>query len=103
MLKRVAGQSGSPAPGTKSPSESARLRADLTNFTTRAVSLAPAIAAREWLELCDRFARLPGPRRLDAGRGDEAPLQVPELLMALPPPAAWDELAKVIDSMLPKS
>ena len=49
MLKRVAGQSGSPAPGTKSPSESARLRADLTNFTRRAVSLAPAVAAREWL------------------------------------------------------
>jgi len=47
VLKRSADQSGKTAP--KPPSDSAKLRADLTNFTTRAASLAPTAAAREWL------------------------------------------------------
>lgn len=34
--------------------------------------------------------------RFGAGRGEEPPPQVQDLLQALPPPAAWDELAKAI-------
>jgi len=42
VLKRAAEQSGKSDPATKPPSDSAKLRADLTDFTTRAASLAPA-------------------------------------------------------------
>lgn len=96
VLKRAADQSAKTDPATKPPSDSAKLRADLTNFTTRAASLAPAAAAREWLELGDRFARLPMQARFGAGHREEPPPQAQDLLMALPPPAAWDELAKAI-------
>ena len=54
VLKRAADQSGKTDSATKPPSDSAKFRADLTNFTTRAASLAPAAAARE----CGRSGRM---------------------------------------------
>jgi tetratricopeptide (TPR) repeat protein len=97
VLADVAAQTGAPAqPAAKPPSELARLRADLTNFTARAVTLAPAAAAREWLALGDRYFKLPARQQFGMNAAAERPLQPQELIAALPPPAAWDELAKAI-------
>lgn len=100
VLNDVVAQTGAPARPVAQPiSESAKLRADLTNFTARASTLAPAAAAREWLVLADRFFKFkPGAdlHRPGLGTPGERPLQPNELIGALPPPAAWDELAKAI-------
>jgi tetratricopeptide (TPR) repeat protein len=96
ILKKVAEKSGQAAePDAKPPSETARLRADLTNFTARVATLPPAEAARGWLALADRFDKLP----VDfTGMNRERPLEPMELLHALPPPAAWAELARAIEA-----
>lgn len=97
VLNDVATQTGVPAKAAAQPlSESARLRADLTNFTARASTLAPAAAARDWLALTDRFFKLPPPHLAARTGPADQPLQPRDLLTALPPPAAWDELAKAI-------
>ncbi len=96
VLNDVATQTGAPAQAAKPLSESARLRTDLTNFTARAAALAPAAAARDWLALADRFFKLPPPHQVARTGAAETPLQPRDLLTALPPPAAWDELAKAI-------
>ena len=80
----------------KPPDETAKLRADLAGFTARAATLAPADAAREWLALADRFAKLPTRDRLATDEDQNPPMQHAALFAALPPPAAWDDLARVV-------
>lgn len=97
VLDDIAAQTGAPAQAAAKPlSETAKLRTDLTNFTARAATLAPAAAAREWLALGDRSAKLPPQDRFNRNAQAEPPLQPQELIAALPPPAVWDELAKAI-------
>lgn len=81
--------------GSEPVSDSDKVRADLTNFTAQAAGLAPAAAAQGWLALADRVAALP------EQTGDQMPFGVPsplvqDLIAALPPPEAWDDLAKII-------
>jgi len=76
------------------PAEIAALRREIEQFPITARKLAPAEAAHAWLKLVDRAQSL-SPRSIRAGgyfmegfgAGDS-------LLKALPPPAAWPELAK---------
>ena len=95
QLAQGADQTKQPA---KPPSEAAKLRTDVSNFTARVSALAPATAAGEWLALADRLAKMPARMRYGAGEEQVPPPQFPELIAALPPPAAWDELAKAIAS-----
>ncbi len=97
VLKSVAEESKAPEV-PKLLSESAKLRAELTNFTARAVSLAPAEAAKEWLALFDRVAETGGPQQFNPGQSRDLPLLPNDALAALPPPAAWDELVKAISA-----
>lgn len=97
VLADVATQTGAPAQAVTKPlSESAKLRSDLSNFTTRAAALPPATAAREWLALGDRYFKLPARQQFGINAPAERPLQPQDLLAALPPPVAWEELEKAI-------
>ena len=97
ILDEVAGKTGAQAqPAAKPPSEAATFRADLSNFTARVSTLAPAAAAREWLALADRHAKLSPRVRFGADEEQVPPPQFTELIAALPPPAAWDDLIKAI-------
>lgn len=73
----------------------AKFRADLANFTARAATLAPAAAAQEWLAFEDRLAKLYSQRQITDGEFSNPP-QFSDMLAALPPPTAWDELAKAV-------
>jgi tetratricopeptide (TPR) repeat protein len=72
-----------------------KFRANLANFTARAATLAPAAAAQEWLALGDRLAKLYSQRQIADDEFSNPP-QFSDMLAALPPPAAWDELAKAV-------
>lgn len=98
ILAEVAAQQEKRADPDAALSPGAQLRLDLSNFTARASALAPSAAAEGWLALEARQAALPasGPRGLDV-HGQGAASQPPvfrDLLAALPPPGAWDELAR---------
>ena len=95
ILEGLAAEGNAVQPA-RAPSEAAALRVDLSNFTARASTLAPAVAAREWLALADRHARLSPRTRFNAGEESVSPPQFTEVIAALPPPAAWDELTKAI-------
>ena len=96
LLDSLSDKIGKTDTAPKPVSDGARLRFDLTNFTARSAALTPGVAAQEWVSLADRLASLPPPMRDRAVPGEEPPPQVQDLIAALPPPAAWDELAKII-------
>ena len=93
ILKSLAKTSKEPD-AVKPMSEAAKLRSELTNFTARAGSLAPAVAAQEWLALLDRVAT--GAAESRSNPEDGPPPQLSDVFMALPPPPAWNELGKAI-------
>ena len=95
ILGDLAAKASAQAAQPAAVSPVAQLRTDLTGFATRAGTLAPAAAANEWLALADRLAKI-YTQRQTADDEVSAPPQFAELLAVLPPPAAWDELAKAI-------
>lgn len=96
ILDEVAAKSGALARQPGAPSPGAQLRGDMTNFAARAATLAPAAAAQEWLALADRFAKLSPQIQFRSEDESAAPPRYPDLLAALPPPAAWGALVKAI-------
>lgn len=83
---------------TKPLSGAEQFRADLTNFVSRSKSLAPDVAAREWLAFVDRLEKLSGGASFRPDRMDQPPPQFPDVLNVLPSPASWDALGKAIAS-----
>jgi tetratricopeptide (TPR) repeat protein len=77
-----------------------QLRDDLKSFRESVTNLAPADAAQRWLEFVDRAVKLQG---LNAQNYNPSsiPLEADDLMGALPPPAAWSELAKAIAARPP--
>jgi tetratricopeptide (TPR) repeat protein len=71
------------------------LRDNLKAFSQTATNLAPADAAKQWLELVDRAAKIQQQAMRNYNPND-APLEADDLMGVLPPPAAWGELAKAI-------
>ena len=97
VLEDVAAKTGAQGQAAaKPPSEAVKFRADLSNFTARASTLAPDVAAKEWLALADRHAKLSPRVRFNADEEQAPPPQFTELIAALPPPVAWDDLIKAI-------
>jgi tetratricopeptide (TPR) repeat protein len=71
------------------------LRDDLKAFSQTSTNLSPADAAKGWLELADRAAKI----QQQAGQNYNpgiVQIEPDDLLNALPPPAAWGELSKAI-------
>jgi len=72
----------------------AAFREDLRPFRERVATLPPKEAATRWLALVERFLQLkPNPEAVDL---NFEPMQFQEVLEAMPPPAAWNDLAAAI-------
>jgi tetratricopeptide (TPR) repeat protein len=95
VLQTVAAQSGKKVEAAK-PSEIGKLRSDLEAFGKTNATLPADDAAKQWLALADRFFALSAQAR---ARYEEAEsLNVQQLIGALPPPPAWEALAKAVGS-----
>ena len=97
LLRKVAEQSALKEEAKEPADENARLRKDLDDFRKKVGSLPPAEAAKGWLDLVDRRAKLSPESLRDNGRFS-MPVRAQELIAALPPPAAWTELRKAVES-----
>jgi len=83
----------------KSPAQTnadqAQFRADLQAFSRNSTNLTPDDAARQWLDLVDRAAKVLPQAEQDANPSFQA-ISGADLVGALPPPADWDALARQI-------
>ena len=80
--------------------ETAKLRDDLQSFRQSVTNLAPADAAQRWLGLVDRAVKVQ--RQLVRNNNPSSiPIRTYDLLGALPPPTAWNELAKAVAARPP--
>ncbi len=99
VLQQVEERKASPAEKTKKDA-SAQLLDDLKSFRESATNLAPETAAQRWLDMADRAAEV---QRQQMQNFNPAAVQIQpdNLLGALPPPGAWDALAKAIAARPP--
>jgi tetratricopeptide (TPR) repeat protein len=85
----------SPTAKEKPKDPYAQLREKLKAFETEGGKLPPGEAAKQWLALVDEF----GKQSDKAGAGRAArPLQMEDVMRALPPPAAWKDLEGAIEA-----
>lgn len=85
---------------TETNDDQAKFRAELKAFTQNSTNLAPADAARQWLDFVDRVSKLPPQAQQNANPSSQ-PISGNDLLCALPPPAAWNILAQDISARPP--
>ena len=102
LFKRLAEIAKEPPADPLAATPGGVLRNDLEKFRGEAAALAPEAAAAGWLALVDRFTAL---SREEVSAVSQAEYAVHEtqfnfkaLIAALPPPAAWDALAKAIEA-----
>ena len=102
LFKRLAEIAKEPPADPLAATPADVLRTDLGKFRTDAVALAPDDAAARWLALADRFSALSREEINAVSSAEyaasEKQFDFTTLLAALPPPAAWDALAKAIDA-----
>ena len=94
-LRRVEELNAKPGATNENADPQSKLRADLKAFELAVTNYPPDQAAKGWLELGDRSAKIqsqPGRMFNPAAM----PVQADELLGALPTPADWKELASAI-------
>ncbi len=94
VLRQAAESKAKPA-DVKKDDPTGKLRAGLSAFRTNAASLAPAEAAKRWLEFVDQAAKIP-PNSRRTMNPTSGPIRSDELLGAMPPPPAWGDLAKLV-------
>lgn len=94
VLQQVAEHNAKP--GEKSDADAqSKFREELKAFSKAATQLPPSEAAKQWLELADRAVKLQQQASLNYVPGS-TPIEFNDLLGALPPPPAWNDLAKAI-------
>ena len=84
-------------------SEAAQLRLDMKAFSETATNLAPAEAAKRWLEFVDRTMKIQQAGQNRNSFADQ--IDANDVLAALPLPETWSGLAKavMVFGLLPKS
>jgi tetratricopeptide (TPR) repeat protein len=88
-------------PGQKpEKDEATKLLDDLKSFSQTSTNLAPADAAKRWLELVDRAVKVQQ-QSVQNYNPSAIPVQPDDMLGALPPPADWSGLAKAIAARPP--
>ena len=93
VLRQVEERNAKPAEKPVKLDEAGQLHADIKAFNETVTNLAPADAAKRWLELADRAVKT----QLGANGGPfEGRIEAGEIMNALPPPTTWNELAKAI-------
>lgn len=97
VLRKVAEESAIKQDAKAPADEHGKLREDLIQFRKKAGSLPPAEAAKGWLELVDRRAKL-APDFMRRSEMLSPPVRGEEVIVALPPPAAWAELKKAVEA-----
>ena len=101
VLNKLAEQAAAPADtDSAEKTAAARWRQDVKLLRARAAVLPPKDAAGGWLALMDRLYELTRSFTPEDVQGGEPP-GFRDLLAALPPPAAWGELARAVDSRPP--
>lgn len=103
VLRKIAEQSTQTTTNSPATNGRSKFRDELKAFRDASASLPPREAATRWLALVDRAAKLPAANPLSPSESDGSsrPIGSEELLEALPPPAAWPELAKAIAARPP--
>lgn len=94
FLRTVQDRLAKPATQADQPDAYSQLRADLKAFSTSATNLPPAEAAQRWLAFVDRAAKIQP--SLMGFSPSVNPINADDLLSALPPPTAWNDLAKAV-------
>lgn len=94
VLRQVQERKNKPAEKPAILDENAQLRHDLQAFDQSVTNLAPADAARRWLELVDRAFKIQRSRQ--NASPSTVPIESGDVLGALPPPETWNELARAI-------
>lgn len=99
VLHQVQERNANPAQKTKKDA-SAQLRDDLKSFRESVTNLTPDVAAQRWLDLVDRAVKV---QQQQAQNYNPSAIQIrsDDLLGALPPPTAWNALAKAIAARPP--
>jgi tetratricopeptide (TPR) repeat protein len=93
LIKKLSGPSSVPA---ASPSVTSKnLRSEIKEYQEKAAGLAVDEAASQWVTLCERLRE--GGRTTVAGEG-ERQVGFHDLVLVLPPPAAWSAIAKKIEA-----
>ena len=102
LFKRLAEIAKAPPADPLAATPAGVLRTDLGKFRTDAAALAPDDAAARWLALADRFSALSREEINAVSSAEyaasEKQFNFTTLLAALPPPTAWDALAKAIEA-----
>lgn len=102
LFKRLAEIAGEPPADPLAATPGGVLRSDLEKFRGDAAALAPEEAAARWLALVDRFTALSREEVSAVSQAEyaahETQFNFKSLIVALPPPAAWDALAKAIEA-----
>jgi hypothetical protein len=94
-------QDRSAKPGEKpAKDEGTKLRDELKSFTETVTNLAPDAAAKRWLEFADQAVKIQTRSRQNYANAT-VPLRADDLFRALPPPSAWNELARAIAARPP--
>src|SRR5258707_1314957 len=95
VLYQVKERNANPDEKPAKPDEQTQLRDDLKVFSQSVTNFPPAEAAARWLTFVDRAVK----NQQQSFRNNNPsgiPIQAEDLLGALPPPAAWNDLAKAI-------
>ncbi len=100
VLRTLAERHAAGGPRRAETNESAQLTAALQAFAATAAQLPPKDAARQWLALADRAAKTKSQDRARA-YSDYGQAAASDLFAALPPPAAWPELARAVSARPP--
>ena len=95
VLHQVEERNAKPVEKPAKADEQTQLRDDLKAFSQSATNLPPAEAATRWLALVDR-AITNQQQSARSYNQSVVPIQAEDVLAALPPPAAWNELAQAI-------
>ncbi|MBB5034248.1 tetratricopeptide repeat protein [Prosthecobacter vanneervenii] len=91
VLKLLAEKTQAQPAAEKKADPVEELRLMVKAMRTEAASLAPAEAAKRWLALLDAYLTIPA-EQLYSNRAYEDRLSMATIIMALPPPAAWEEI-----------
>jgi len=101
VLQQVVERNAKPEENPPGGDEQTKLRDELKAFSRAATNMAPAAAAKQWLELVDRAVKMQRPGAANISVPGFTPAQFEDLLDALPPPPTWGELAKAIAARPP--
>lgn len=93
ILQQIAEKSGQPAQKAADPLDD--LHTQVQQFKKDAATLPPAEAARRWMALLESSLSLPQ-EQLFSSRSEGKQVRLAHLVAALPPPASWDEISRLI-------